>query len=138
LLRLELDHLARAQIDEMVVVAVGYLLVARAPVAEIVALDDAGVLEQLDRAIDSGNGDAVVDGGTAPVELLDGRVVLGGGQHAGDDTALLGHPHAFGGAQGFDVSRLRRVHDASPSYWNIMTGGNQGTANQRVLPKAVS
>src|SRR5262249_377819 len=63
LLRLELDPLARAQVDEMVVVAFRYLLVARAPVAKIMAFDDAGVLEQLDRPIDGGNGDAVVDGG---------------------------------------------------------------------------
>src|SRR5262249_38117610 len=43
--RLKLDQLARAQIDEMVVMAVGHLFVARAPVAELVALDDAGILE---------------------------------------------------------------------------------------------
>src|SRR5262249_60605451 len=42
---LKLDHLAGAQIDEMVVMAVGHLFVARAPVAELVALDDAGILE---------------------------------------------------------------------------------------------
>src|SRR5262245_17353665 len=35
LLRLELDHLAGAQVDQMIVVAVGHLLVARPPVAEI-------------------------------------------------------------------------------------------------------
>src|SRR5262249_57453675 len=43
--RLELDHLAGAQIDEMVVMAVGHLFIAGAPVAEVVALDDAGILE---------------------------------------------------------------------------------------------
>src|SRR5262249_56273133 len=42
---LKLDHLAGAQIDEMVVMAVGHLFVACAPVAELVALDDAGILE---------------------------------------------------------------------------------------------
>src|SRR3954466_2862864 len=40
----ELDHLAVAQIDQMVVVAVGHLLVARAPLAEIVPFDDPVVL----------------------------------------------------------------------------------------------
>src|SRR5207253_5233952 len=40
--RLELDDLAGAQIDEMVVMAVGHLFIARPPVAEVVALDDAG------------------------------------------------------------------------------------------------
>ena len=43
--RLELDDLAGAQIDEMVVMAVGHLFLAGAPVPEVVALDDAGILE---------------------------------------------------------------------------------------------
>src|SRR5712691_217466 len=121
--RLELDHLAGAQIDEMVVVAVGHLLVARSPIAEIVALDDAGILEQLHRAVDGRDRDAVVDRRAAPVKLLDVRVVVGRRQHARDDAALLGHAHALGRAQGFDVSLLRRVHDASPWQGNITAGG---------------
>src|SRR5829696_9134585 len=40
----ELDHLAVAQIDQVIVVAVGHLLVARPALAEIVPLDDPGVL----------------------------------------------------------------------------------------------
>src|SRR6478609_1510578 len=42
----ELDHLAVAQIDQMVVMAVRHLLVARPAFAEIMPLDDPGVLEQ--------------------------------------------------------------------------------------------
>src|SRR6185369_1597290 len=45
----EFDHLAVAQIDQVVVMAVAHLLVAGAALAEIMSLDDAGVLEQLDR-----------------------------------------------------------------------------------------
>jgi hypothetical protein len=30
-------------------------------------------------------------------------------QHARDDAALLGHPHAFGGALGFYVGRFGHV-----------------------------
>src|SRR5712671_6617138 len=52
LLGLELDHLAGAQVDEMVVVRVGHLLVAGTAVAEIVPLNDAGILEQLHGPID--------------------------------------------------------------------------------------
>src|SRR4051812_50048488 len=59
LLGLELDHLAGAQIDEMVVMRIRYLLVARTAVAKLVAFDDAGILEQLDGAVDGGDGDAV-------------------------------------------------------------------------------
>src|SRR5437764_13086244 len=56
----ELDHLAVAQVDQMIVVAIAHLLVAGAALAEIMALDDAGVLEQLDRAIDRRDRDLVV------------------------------------------------------------------------------
>src|SRR5262245_25728642 len=120
LFRLKLDHLAGAKIDEMVVMAFGHLLIARATVPEVVALDDAGVLEQLYRAIDGGDRNAVIHRGATPIELFDVGVVVRRRQHAGDDAALLGHAHALGGAKIFDVLRLRRVHDASPSDRNIM------------------
>src|ERR1051326_1791363 len=50
LVRLELDHGAGAQVDEMIVVGVGNLFVARAALAKIMPLDDAGVFKQLDGA----------------------------------------------------------------------------------------
>ena len=103
----------------MIVVAVGHLLVTCAPVAKVVAFDDAGILEQPYRPVDRGNRDAVVDRGATPVELLDVGMIVGGGEYPRDHAALLGHPHPLGGAQRFDVSRLRRVHDASPSHRNI-------------------
>ena len=60
-------------IDKMVMVGVGDLLVARAAFAEIVTLDDAGVLEQLHGAVDRRDRDAVVDRGAAAIKLLDVR-----------------------------------------------------------------
>ena len=78
--------------------------VARAAFAEIVPLDDAGILEQAHGAVDGGNGNPVVDLGAAPVEFLDVGMIVGPGQHARDGAALLGHAHAFGGAQGFDIA----------------------------------
>ena len=60
-LGLEFDHLACAQVDEVVVMRVGNLLEARASLAEIVPLDNAGILEQLDSAVDGGDRNAVVD-----------------------------------------------------------------------------
>src|SRR5215468_6365229 len=92
----ELDHLAVAQIDEVIVMAVAHLLIARAALAEIVALDDTGILEQLYGAIDGRDRDLVVDGDAAAVEFLDIRMVHGFREHAGDDAALLGHAHAGG------------------------------------------
>ena len=53
-----------------VVVVVARLLVARAAVAEVVLLDDAGLFEQADRPVDGGDGYVRVDGGGAAVELL--------------------------------------------------------------------
>ena len=73
LLVAELDHRAGAKVDQVVVMLLGQRLVARAPVAEIVALDDAGILEELDGPVDGGDGDVGIDGGGAPVELLDVR-----------------------------------------------------------------
>src|SRR5829696_5658878 len=45
LLGLEFDHLAGAQIDQMIVMRLRHLFIAGAAVAEIVPLDDAGILE---------------------------------------------------------------------------------------------
>src|SRR5688500_18189055 len=52
LLAAELDHMPGAQVDQMVVVLTGQRFVARAPVAKIVALDHARILEELYRAVD--------------------------------------------------------------------------------------
>src|SRR5262245_64785857 len=57
----ELDHLAVAQIDQVVMVAVGHLLIARSPLAEIVPLDDSGILEQLYGAVHRRDRNLVVD-----------------------------------------------------------------------------
>ena len=91
LLVLELDHLARLDIDQMIVVGIGYLLIARAAVAEVVALEDIGLLEQAHGAIDRGDGDMRIDGDSALVKLLHIRMVLGFREHARDHAALLRH-----------------------------------------------
>src|SRR5262245_14845874 len=75
LLRLKLDHLAGARVDQVVVMGFRNLLVARAALAEIMALDDAGILEQLYGAVDGGNRDVAVDLGAAAVELLHVRLI---------------------------------------------------------------
>jgi hypothetical protein len=66
-LRLELDDFAGAEIDQVVVVRVGHLLVARAPIAEIVTLDDAGIFKQLHRPVYRRDRDMRIDRGAAPV-----------------------------------------------------------------------
>src|SRR3954452_5864331 len=73
----ELDHLAVSQIDQVVVVAVGHLLVARPALAKIMPLDDPGILEQLDGAVHGRDRDLVVDSDAAPVEFLDVGMIHG-------------------------------------------------------------
>ena len=46
----ELDHLARLHVDQVVVMLVGHFLEARTPVAKIVPLQNAGLFEQAARS----------------------------------------------------------------------------------------
>lgn len=57
LLVAELDDLAGLHVDQVIVVGFRHFLVACATVAEVVALEDAGLFEQADGAIDGGDGD---------------------------------------------------------------------------------
>src|SRR5215813_6668536 len=104
----ELDHLAVAQIDQVVVMAVAHLFVARAALAEIVPLNDSRVFEQLDGAVDGGDGNLVVDCDTTAIEFFHIGMIRGLRQHARDDAALLGHAHAGGCATRLDTGRLER------------------------------
>src|SRR6185503_18865453 len=52
LLVAELDHLATVEVDQVIMMAAGRLLVAPAAGAEVVALEEAVGLEQLDGAVD--------------------------------------------------------------------------------------
>src|SRR6185295_12388076 len=100
---LEFDHFAGAQVDQMVVMGVGTCLITCAAIAEVVPLDDAGVLEKPHGAIDGRNRDMFIDLGATPIKLFDIRMIVGLGEDTRDHSALLRHTHAFGGAQRFDV-----------------------------------
>src|ERR1700710_2452578 len=67
----EFDHLAVAQIDQVIVMTVAHLLVAGAAFAEIVPLDDAGVLEQFYGAVYRRDRDLVVDCDASAIQFLD-------------------------------------------------------------------
>ena len=103
-------------------------LVAGAAGAEIVAGDDAGILEQLDRAVDGGDRDLRIDGRGAAVELLDVGVIGRGLQHARDDAALLGHAHALGNADFLEASAVFASQRPFPD------GGGQRIALSEVAP----
>ena len=90
-------------IYQMVVMAFRRLFIAGgAAVAEIVTLQDAGILEQLDGAIDGGDGDVGIERGGAAVKLLGVGMILGMGKHARDHPALLGHAQALVNAEFLD------------------------------------
>ena len=92
-LRMELDHVARIEVDQVVVMA-GRLFEAGATALESVALDRAHALEQLHRAVDRRQGYAAVDCRGA-LEYLHGvGVVLRRGENVEDDTARTGDADA--------------------------------------------
>ncbi len=73
-------------------------LVARAPVAEIMPFQDAGVLEQLHGPVHGGERDVGIERDGAAVQLLDVGMVARGREHACDDAALAGHAQTPAGA----------------------------------------
>src|SRR3954447_17335024 len=102
LLGAELKDRAAAEVDQMVVVLPGRLFVARAPVPELQAFDDALALEELDRAIDGGQRDAIVDRGGAAVQFDHVRMVLRFVEDARDHAPLSGHAQPMRRAGPFD------------------------------------
>ena len=99
----ELDHFARLDVDQVVVVLIGSFFIARATIAEIVLGENAGLLEQPHRPVDGGYRNIGIDGDGALVHLLDVGMILGVGQDTGDDPALFGHLQAAFGTQGFEL-----------------------------------
>src|SRR5487761_735964 len=91
----EFDHFAGLQVDQMVVMGARHFLVARTAVAEIVARQNARLLEQAHGAIDGGDADARINRDGAAVDLLDIGMIGRFRQHARDDPALLGHLQAL-------------------------------------------
>src|SRR5438046_1714510 len=72
----EFDHIPGLDVDQMVVVAFRGCLVARAPIAELMAFEDSRLLEQPDGAIDGRDRDIRVDRCRAGVQRLDIGMVL--------------------------------------------------------------
>ena len=98
-----LDDVSGFDVDQMIVMTFRRGFVAGAAVAEIVPLEDAGLLEQADGAVDGGDRDAGIDRRGARVQRLYVGMILGFAEHAGDDLALLGDPQALFGAERFDI-----------------------------------
>src|SRR4029450_775317 len=77
----ELDNLSGLDVDEMVVMTKPRRLVAGAPIAEVVTLEDARAFEQPHGPVDRGQCDARIARGGAAGRLLDNRVEVGLSSH---------------------------------------------------------
>src|SRR3546814_18697793 len=89
----------------MVVMRLRRRFIARAAVAEIVAVEDARLFEPADGAIDGGDGDAAVERRGAFIERLDIGMNRRIRDYARDDSTLLGEPQPLFMPQGFTVAR---------------------------------
>ena len=87
----EFDHLTRAHVDQVVVMLVRGFFVTGPAVAEIVAIENAGFLEQAHGAVDRRDGDAGIDRSSATIKFFDVGMIGRIGQHARNDLALFGH-----------------------------------------------
>src|SRR4051812_33211024 len=94
LFRAEFENGAGFEIDQVIVVFAGGLLVARAAVAEIEPFDDASGLEKLHVPINGRQGDPIVDEHGAAVQLDHVGMILGLVENARDQAALAGHAQA--------------------------------------------
>src|SRR5690348_912158 len=103
----ELDDVAGLDVDQMVMVGLGRRFIARPAVAELVSLEDSGLLEQTDGAIDGRDRDVGVHRSGSRMQRLDVRMILAVTQHARDHFALFGDPQAFVGAQRLNVDLAR-------------------------------
>src|SRR3546814_16015207 len=89
----------------MVVMRLGCRLIARAAVAEIVAVENPRLFEQAYGAVNGGDRNAAVDRRGAFIERLDVGMILGIGDHARDDPALFGDPQTLFVAPSFKFDR---------------------------------
>jgi hypothetical protein len=77
LLIVKLDNSTGFDIDEMVMMLIGYFLVARTAVAKVMSLDDACLLKQLHRTIHRRNRNLRILARGAAMDLLDIRMIVG-------------------------------------------------------------
>src|SRR5215207_5803910 len=125
LLGTKLDDCAGAEVDQVVMMLLSGLFVARAPVSEFEALDNAFTLEKLDCSVDGRQRDAVVDRCGAAVQFDHVGMILRLVQDARDHAALARHSQATrraGALDGADAPPgrpLRRFRRHRPVAQNL-------------------
>src|SRR5258708_4067683 len=91
----KLDHAAALQVDEVVVMRAGHLLVTRSAITKIVTRQYVSFFKQPNGAVNRGDADMRVDLRGAAIDQLDIRMIVRIGQPAGDAPALFGHLQSF-------------------------------------------
>jgi len=111
---LKLDHLARLHVDEVIVMLIRHLLVARAAIAEVMALKDIGLFEEAKRTVDGRKADAAIYLGGAVVDRFHVGVIKRFGEHARNHAALVRHAEAL-----FNTALFKSRGHQSRSYHGI-------------------
>ena len=102
----EFDHLAAFDIDQMVVMRLGSRLVPGTAITEIVPVENAGLFEQANGAIDGGDRNARIDFVGTFVEHFHIGMIVAFGQDPGNDPALFGNAQTLVGAKLFEIDTL--------------------------------
>src|SRR5690242_21477488 len=92
-------------IDQVIMMGVGRLLIPRASISEIMTLEDTCVFEQLDCTIDGCDRNVRIPRRRATVKLLSVWMVIRFGEHACNDATLIGHAEAFLRAKLFNATQ---------------------------------
>lgn len=88
---LELDHATTVNINQMIVMLIGYFFIAGSPVAEIMALQNFSFLEQSNRPINRRNTNPGIDIGRPTIYGFNIGVIGGFRQNTRNNSPLFCH-----------------------------------------------
>lgn len=103
---LKFYHFTALNIDQVIVMFLPGLLIARPAMSEVMAFKHMRFLEQAHGPIDRGQTDSRIDSSGAPIHGIGVGMVLGIRKHLRDDAALFGHFEPLFEAQTFDAGKL--------------------------------
>lgn len=92
------NDIAGFNVNQMVMMGFGCGLIAGAAITKIMAFQYASILEQTNRAIDGGNGNAGVNRRRTFMQLFYVGMVIGFGENLGDHAPLFRNAKTFFGA----------------------------------------
>ena len=105
----EFDHFARLYVNQVIVMRFRCRFVSCPAIAEIVPVENAGILEQANCAINCCNRNLRIDRTRPFVQFLDVGMVRAFGQNLCDHATLVGDTKATLGTQCFKIDGLLQV-----------------------------